>query len=326
MNNSVSNRKKIVLHKSAGVLVSLSILSVLYVKSDLAALRDVFGRINYAYVAPLIISFVLIYILVAWRWQILTRPFRRFSFASVMKMVLSSSSLNIVLPSKLGSFAKAYFISSSGRVETKTAISMAIYEKFSDLGAMSVIFVFAALINGNYRLPVFFTFFLSIVIIAIFVSLHTVNILDNALFRRWRTYRWFDRAVSWSEVIYRYQKSQIVTKQELIQSAGITLLLWVVHTIQLVLFFYLLNFHLPVHTIATYMICAIFAGLVPFTVAGIGTRDLAIVYLFNGTLTYNEALGIGILSTLRYIVPTIFGLPLLVRMMFSKKTHQTDKP
>jgi uncharacterized membrane protein YbhN (UPF0104 family) len=59
---------------------------------------------------------------------------------------------------------------------------------------------------------------------------------------------------------------------------------------------------------------AILAGLVPVTLAGIGTRDAALIYLFRDYLTPEGGAALGLLCTLRYLMPAIAGLPHLGRM------------
>ena len=319
MSNSTRKQWKSKIPKVIALLISSAILLVLYAKVDLSTLHDVFRKMNYDYISPLLISFVAIYLLVALRWVILAQPYCTLTYSSAMKMIVSSSSLNIIVPSKLGSFAKAYFMASKGIVDTKTAISMTMYEKFSDLAAMSAVFIVSAVIHHNYDMAIILILSLSLIIIICFVSLHKVNVFNCEWIKRLRGVKAVNRIIEILEVIYIYQKSPSVDRQCLIHSSLISLALWSVHTIQLSLFFYLLDLRVPIYTISTYMICAIFVGLLPITIAGMGTRDLAILYLFDGLLTYSEAICIGILSTLRYIIPTVIGLPFLIHIMISRK-------
>jgi uncharacterized membrane protein YbhN (UPF0104 family) len=60
---------------------------------------------------------------------------------------------------------------------------------------------------------------------------------------------------------------------------------------------------------------AILVGLLPFTFAGIGTRDAAIVFFYRSFLSAPVAAALGLLFTLRYLVPALAGLPLLGRYM-----------
>jgi uncharacterized membrane protein YbhN (UPF0104 family) len=54
---------------------------------------------------------------------------------------------------------------------------------------------------------------------------------------------------------------------------------------------------------------AILAGLLPFTMGGIGIRDLAIVYFYHQWLSLPQCAALGLLATLRYLLPAVAGLP-----------------
>jgi len=56
---------------------------------------------------------------------------------------------------------------------------------------------------------------------------------------------------------------------------------------------------------------AILAGLVPLTMAGVGTRDAATIYLFAPFLSAAAGAVLGLMLTLRYILPGLAGLPFL---------------
>lgn len=55
----------------------------------------------------------------------------------------------------------------------------------------------------------------------------------------------------------------------------------------------------------------ILAGLAPLMVAGIGTRDSAIVLLVGPIIGFDKAAALGVLFWLRYIGPGLAGLPLM---------------
>jgi hypothetical protein len=58
-----------------------------------------------------------------------------------------------------------------------------------------------------------------------------------------------------------------------------------------------------------FAVIAILAGLLPFTFAGVGTRDAALVVLFAPYLDAGGAALLGLCATLRYLIPAIAGLP-----------------
>ncbi|HLE25359.1 MAG TPA: hypothetical protein VI935_06875, partial [Thermodesulfobacteriota bacterium] len=56
---------------------------------------------------------------------------------------------------------------------------------------------------------------------------------------------------------------------------------------------------------------AILAGLLPLTLAGIGTRDAALIALYQPFFNAPTGAALGLLCTSRYLLPAICGLPLL---------------
>jgi uncharacterized membrane protein YbhN (UPF0104 family) len=56
---------------------------------------------------------------------------------------------------------------------------------------------------------------------------------------------------------------------------------------------------------------AILAGLLPLTFAGVGTRDAALVFFYAPYMSAPAAAALGLLCTLRYVLPALIGLPFL---------------
>jgi glycosyltransferase 2 family protein len=61
---------------------------------------------------------------------------------------------------------------------------------------------------------------------------------------------------------------------------------------------------------------ALFAGLMPFTLGGMGTRDSVIMLLFEGYATTAQSLTVGILYSFfgRWLL-SILGIPFLQRLI-----------
>jgi len=127
-------------------------------------------------------------------------------------------------------------------------------------------------------------------------------------------------------VVFTYAQSKELRQAGIVKLYLVTVLMWMIHSIQMILFFRMIGLSVPPVTLLENMYCAVFMGLIPITVAGIGTRDLAIVYLFSGILTYSESLSIGIISTMRYIVPMVLGFPFFMAYVFSKERKHLKKP
>jgi hypothetical protein len=310
-------------HKVIAILLSLTIFFVLYEKVDFVKLKEVFIKVNSFDIFLIFLTFTLIYILGAYRWKVISNVYYRLSFFESLNMIAASSPLNVILPSKMGSFAKAYFMTRNGYVRNKPALSMVIYEKLSDLAAMSVIFIIAVILNYSFDFLIVLTFIFALFFICVYTALHKINIFNTIFIQRLKRVKIIGNILKYAEVIYNFNTNPHLSQKVLLHINLISLMLWFVHIVQIVLFFHLLMLNVPVFAIVAYMLCAIFIGILPISLAGIGTRDLSIVYLFKGIISYNEALAIGILSTLRYVIPSLVGLPFFIHLM-CLKVEKTD--
>ena len=71
---------------------------------------------------------------------------------------------------------------------------------------------------------------------------------------------------------------------------------------------------------ATVLPIAIFVGLVPVTIGGMGTRDAALVSLLASAATPAQALSVGLLySFFGYWLPALLGLPFFRSALFTKR-------
>jgi len=70
---------------------------------------------------------------------------------------------------------------------------------------------------------------------------------------------------------------------------------------------------------------AIFFGLLPITIGGIGTRDSALIYLFSSYLNLSVIVAIGLFCSVRYIVPALLGLPFFNAYMTPKDSKKPEQ-
>ena len=302
-----------------GIFISAGILFLLYSRIEVDRLIETFSKISPFYCLLILLTFVVIYILLAWRWKIMVSPPLRVTFLECFKVVAASGALSIVIPAKLGAFSKIYFMNRLDAMNTKQGVSVVIYEKLSDLSAMSLVFIIGCLLNNRYDPLIATALIMAVIFLFCFALLHGVNIFEKPLFKSLNRFRRIGKLVEYAKVVHLFRQDPEISNERIVRINLLTLLLWIVHTAQIIFFFYALNLDLPIIMICSYMFCAIFIGLLPISIAGIGTRDLAIVYLFKGIITYTEAISIGILCTLRYIVPALFGLPFFIKLFFLKK-------
>ena len=95
--------------------------------------------------------------------------------------------------------------------------------------------------------------------------------------------------------------------------------MWVMHLMQIGVFFLACGVTVSVMDIASHVPLAIIAGLVPITIAGIGVRDSALVVLFFEHGPAAQIALVGMLTSLRYLIPGLMGLPFLYQSLRSQR-------
>jgi len=96
-----------------------------------------------------------------------------------------------------------------------------------------------------------------------------------------------------------------------------SLLLWLAHLFQIWLFTVALSLHIPFTVCASLSAIALMAGQLPLTVAGLGTRDVALVVLLAAYVAPESAAAMGVLISTRNFLPPLIGLPFMRPYMAS---------
>jgi len=300
--------------KLISVVLSLFILVILYLQINFAELLAVLATSHRGWMILGLAMVIPITLLTAWRLQQLTPPKANLTFAEGNRLILAASVLNMVLPSKMGDIAKAYFIQKRGALTGSLALSLVVFEKTCDL--LSLLFwcglglllypnkdgffwVMTAIISSGLLLGIglllsrhladrFFTFLQR-------VTPHKIREKVKNLQKAWgemHDYFWRDRA-------------------KLLTLTATSLFVWFLHLFQIWLFIIALKAWTPLLANFALAPLAILAGLIPLTFAGIGTRDAAFVFFYSAYFDPPTAAALGILATSRYFIPAVAGLPFM---------------
>jgi hypothetical protein len=110
--------------------------------------------------------------------------------------------------------------------------------------------------------------------------------------------------------------------------ASYSLVLWTLHLLQIDCFLKAAGVFVPWTVASARIPAAIFAGLLPISFCGIGTRDSALVWLFSDLASTPAMAAVGALTALRYLVPGAAGIPfvsgLLSRRRSAEQRLETD--
>ena len=304
--------------------VSALLLAALLAAVDARAVGRALARVDIAWFALAMALFIPQVLAIARRWALVAGPLAPIGGREAGRQVLASSCLNLVLPSKLGDLAKGVFLHRQGRCTLGQGLHIVVYEKLMDLAALSALMWAGWVLAPRGEAWVLATLALGAAVIAVVVAVYHVpgaeglpaRVLPARIARHPKGKRVaeFLRAGPRTGALVhagRGRRARIIA-----WSLGI----WLLHLAQIACFFAAAGAGVGVLEILARMPIAIFAGLLPLTVAGVGTRDWAIVAIFGGPGTDAATLAaVGLLVSLRYVVPALAGLPWIGGYLFLAK-------
>ncbi len=293
------------------LLISLLILGAIYHRIDFAKLGAVLRNADGFWLVVSLGMVVPLTLFTAWRLQMIAPAAAHIDFAESNRLILAASALNMVLPSKMGDIAKAGFM----RTETTPAsftLALVVFEKSADM--LSLLFWCAF---GLFFYPHADKFFYGLAVCITFGLIFGIALLSSRRmadlgFGFGRNLKKVQALESgWKEM----QNHFWADKGRVMRIAALSVLIWFLHLLQIWLFILALRAFVPFIFALGLAPLAILAGLLPFTFAGIGTRDAALIFLYQPYFDAAVAAALGLLCTARYLMPAIAGLPFLHRYM-----------
>lgn len=248
----------------------------------------------------------------AWRFAALSSG--RVKAGEAMRLILAASTLNMVLPSKMGDLAKAWILGRNGTMNGGRALALVVLEKLLDLwslvavGALALSITRPALPGGDASLALALLVLWGGAIGLLLPMLAGKRVLAPLLAMTQRFAKLHGKLTGliadWDELIGWFW----ARPARAVAMLGGSLLLWGGHMVQIWLFASAIG-EVPLAMTMAFAVIAILAGLLPFTFAGVGTRDAALVVLFAPWLGAGGAALLGLCATLRYLIPALAGLP-----------------
>lgn len=309
------------------LLVAAGILYLIYSKISLRVFGQTFVRMERSWFWLALSVFLLSALISSYRYMLVLCQEAEISLGKSLKLYLASNSLNMVFPAKMGEMSKAIFLKKDGIISFSKALPSVIVEKILDLGGLSTIMIVGLvfipesemltkgvkIVLGGLGLLLLCPF-----LIIIFYDIRKLK-LSN-LFKR----------VSFLEKAYSGMEGIILgvraNRTRLNIICFLSVLLWFIQVLQIFFFFRAFSAEAKLSLTAALVPVALFVGLIPVAFAGIGTRDKALIVLF-GWYGYPEALmaAVGVMCTLRYIVPALAGLPFMFRYMASSRPQMVKR-
>jgi uncharacterized membrane protein YbhN (UPF0104 family) len=300
--------------------LGLLILAVLYARIDLARFAAVLGRIDPLWLALALACFVPQTLVSALRWRMLLRDLAALSLGEALRHVLASGTLNLVLPSKMGDVAKGWFLTRTAPVPLRRGLVVALGEKLLDLGGLCAILLGATALHGLARDPLVLAAVAGGAALVAGIAVALCWPVPGALVRplpgklRALLGDWADVRALWLAAPGRFAAA-----------LALTVALWALHVGQIALFFRAVGSAAPALSIYALAPVAILVGLLPLTLAGLGTRDAALIHLFAAFDEPAVLASVGLLTATRYLVPALAGLPFLPLVLQARTALAADR-
>ena len=301
------------------IAFSVLLLSVIYSKIDFPKLVQVFQNCDGWWMAISLGMVVPLTMLTAWRLQQLMPPSgaqgrSALGFGEANRLILVASVLNMVLPSKMGDIAKAYFMKERGHLSGSLSLSLVVFEKACDMLSLLLWCAFGLMLYPNkdwlfWVMTASVTFGLLAGLLLLssrrFAQLF-FGIASAKAPKKLRSKLEKLRG-SWSEMHDYFWRD----KGQLLKITSTSIFIWFLHLLQIWFFILALKAWTPMLANLALAPLAILAGLLPLTFAGIGTRDAALIMFYQPYFNAPTAAALGLLCTSRYLLPAIGGLPFL---------------
>lgn len=293
-----------------GLAVSLAILAMLWWRVDLNAILAAARAADTGWLTVGLAMVVPITLVTALRFVMVARGAVGIGTAS--RLILSASTLNLVLPSKMGDIAKAWVLTGRHAMPGERALALVVLEKMLDMASLLAWGTLALLWIAGGALG----WWLAAVAVGGLLTLLLVLLSPVAVpLLGWAAARLPGRigrraagfAAQWGEGVGWLW----ATPARAARLAFVSLALWALHLAQFWLFARALGPAIPAADSMAFATLSILAGLLPLTMAGMGTRDAAIVAFYGPSLGAGAAAVLGVLATSRYLIPALAGLPFL---------------
>ncbi|MBN2329466.1 MAG: flippase-like domain-containing protein [Candidatus Omnitrophica bacterium] len=250
----------------------------------------------------LVLAFLLMCSYPVWcaiRWNLIANQIgARLGFRQSFIIIMAAWPLGTITPAKSGDLIKVLFLKNILPYSKTTGVILA--ERMMDVVALCIYGASAGLIYGFYRASLFTGILLMGVLLFFVIA---ASPLVNWAPEKWRSL--IQNVLEASMAIYR----NLGTFFGILL---ITLVNWFCSILQTWCCYKAFQAEVPIFYIAAALPIAIFIGLIPVTLSGMGTRDSAMIFLFQKYAPYETNLAVGILySIFGYWLLAIIGVPFM---------------
>ena len=291
--------------------LSAVILAALYRSIDVRLIVRDLRSVDKSWLAISIGMIVPITVLRAIRFYLVAPRGTMRGIGEALRLTLVSSAANVFLPAKSGDLIKSYFLANGRWASVGVSVAVVVYERLCDLVGLITWCALGWVIARPdvSGVPPLLWPALGIfgALCGVMISSEQVARLGSALVARVLAGRWQrvqTLADGWPALFRALGRRRVSV-------ILMSLLLWLVHVIQIWMFTVTLAIRIPFTVCVSLTAVALMVGQLPFAFAGLGARDVALVVLMRGYVRPESAAALGLLIATRNLLPPLAALAIV---------------
>lgn len=288
--------------KIISLIVTLAILCILIFTTGYKEIIANLHQIDLRILTFAIVMLFPVFFLLTLRWKIMVGKYTDLPILTATKIFFISQSLNIITPSKMGDFVKGVLINDK-KFTRRIGLGATSFEKILDVGSIFLFSSFGLLftqLEEKSKIFVFIIIALGLVVLGLFAISNKKFV---SFFLPFIPSKKLRKLVE--DVLLYYHELEA---KRILHIMICTFIIWPLSFYQGYLFFTVINVDIPMIEAMTLIPLGIFIGLIPITIAGIGTRDASFTKIFANYASPALLVIYGLLFSLRYVIPAVIGL------------------
>jgi uncharacterized protein (TIRG00374 family) len=329
MKAPVDKRRSVftLVRRAVSILLALLLLAALYRTIDYRRVAAILGQADPVWLITGLALLVPMVLLAGIRLRVLVPREAAISVGEAVRLNLAASVLNLVLPSKMGDLAKSWFFRQRGHLPGTLALALVVFERTCDMLSLLAWCSFGLLLlhRGHaLRGPLAAAVIAGMLVGVGVLTFRRLATASFAVAARLAPSRFKPRISQLGESWDAMHTFFWARKGRLAWIAVLSLAIWFVNLIQVWFLIRALGERVPVIDSLGLTPLAILAGLLPVTFAGVGTRDIAVVFFYQEYLAPATGAALGLLLTFRYALLALGGLPFLGPLSKRRQTTEPD--
>ena len=265
-------------------LLGFGILFILLARIDIPALGKVLVSANPIWISVALLLNFLALVLKVSRWRLLvTMQSARYGLVKSVLAYLGSIFLGIVTPGRLGEFARALYLKQDGVLSVGRGVSTVFVDRLCDLYLLVAVGLLGIWGSPSHRLdaalPWFIAFGAALLVVPLIILNRSWWVLLSGFLSKLVSKRFLDRL---GGSLDEFQTGLVRSfRPNLVVAIALTVASFLVGTWQCVLLASALGISLPPWYLAFVLAIVGLVGMIPVSVAGVGTREAAMVILLS---------------------------------------------